>query len=64
MFYPIALLSQVKELKEWMPGVKNIEMLRDISDLRKVFSIQRELAWPMANREFIVCASGVLLKEK
>jgi hypothetical protein len=54
----------VKELKEWMPGVKNIEMLRDISDLRKVFSIQRELAWPMANREFIVCASGVLLKEK
>lgn len=47
-----------------MPSVVRSDILKTNSDLRKVIHIEREFPWPFSNRDFILCASGVLVKER
>jgi hypothetical protein len=64
LFYPVALVSQADHIKDWMPSVVKSDILKTNSDMRKVIQIEREFPWPFSNREFVLCASGVLVKER
>lgn len=40
------------------------QCLDQISDYRKVIHLARDFPWPLANRELVVCASAMLIKER
>lgn len=61
---PIALMNEVELLKEWVPGVTTSGIIKDISTYRKVITAERAFPWPMASREFFICASAMVLKER
>jgi hypothetical protein len=58
MFYPIALLSEVDLLKEWIPSVVRSEIMVNLTDFRKTIHVQRQFPFPLSNREMILCASA------
>lgn len=64
MFFPLALLSEVDLFKEWIPSVLKSEILENKSDFRKIVHVQRQFPFPLSNRELIICASAMLVKER
>lgn len=64
IFYPVALLSEIDMFKEWVPNMQKSEVIKSITDLRKVIYFLRDFPWPLASREMVVCASAILIKEK
>lgn len=47
-----------------MPAISKSDVVKAVSDLRKAIYCVRDFSWPLANRELLICASGILLKER
>jgi len=51
-------------MKHWIPSIEESKLLYECSELRKVGQIVRGFPWPFSPREFILCSSGMLVKER
>ncbi len=64
LFYPMAMLNEIDNFKEWVPTVVKSDILKEISEDRKVVYMERELPPPFAHRELFIHVSRTFLKEK
>ena len=64
LYYPLALFSDPSILKDWMPMIQESTLLRQENFLRKSFQLIMNFPWPFSAREFLLHASGVLVKER
>ena len=59
-----ALLSEVQLFKNWIPMIKQSDLVGEVSHLRKLAYFRANLPWPFEQRECFIQACGVILKEE
>ena len=62
--YPFALLSEIQMMKNWVPGVKKSDIFKVNSQFRKAIHVHREMPFPISDRDFNVCHTSLLAKER
>ncbi len=51
-------------MQKWVPGVKKIDVFKVHSPFRKAIHIHREMPFPLSDRDFTVCSTSILVKER
>jgi hypothetical protein len=51
-------------MKDWVADVKKADILTQQSQFRKTIHMHREMPFPLSDREFIVCSTSLLVKER
>ena len=64
MLYPFALVSEIQMMKNWIPGIKAIDVLKVNSPCRKAIHVHRDMPFPISDREFNVCHTALIVKER
>jgi hypothetical protein len=64
ILYPFALLSEIQMMKNWVPGVKKSEIIKINSQFRKAIYVHREMPFPLSDRDFTVCQTSLVVKER
>jgi hypothetical protein len=64
MIHPLALVHEIELIKSWEADVKKVEILSQLSPFHKIYYIQRGMPFPMSDRDFIVCQTTLVDKER
>ena len=58
------ILGEVQEYKEWMPITPVSDVLKEITNMRKLLYIRNALQWPCRHREIFVEGAAFVIKSE
>ena len=61
MMKPYAMLQEINLMKNWVPDMIRSDIIKMVSDWRKIVYVNRKLPLFIENREIIACATSYLI---
>jgi hypothetical protein len=59
-----SILGEAQLFKEWIPLMKQSDIVAEVSHLRKLAYFRCNMPWPLSPREIYLQASGLIIKEE
>jgi hypothetical protein len=51
-------------MQKWVSDVKKMDIIKVHSQFRKAIHVHREMPFPLSDRDFTVCSTSLLVKER
>lgn len=61
MIKPYAMLQEINLMKSWVPDMIRSDIIKLVSDWRKIIYVNRKMPFFIENREIIACATSYLV---
>lgn len=64
VFLPFAMISEIELMKDWMPGIKKADVIKQAAFCHRGLHMHREMPFPISDRELYICHSSLLIPER